>query len=58
MKKVEPKPMAVNPATVSELGIHQVRTKSVTLFEGKGYKAPAISSSIHRTGSQGKHGGK
>lgn len=56
--KQEPKPRVVNPAAVSEIGIHQVRCKSVSMYEGKGFKAPAIQSSTHRSGSQGKHGGK
>ena len=56
--KQEPKSRAVNPAAVSEIGIHQVRCKTVTMYEGKGYKAPGISSSVHKSGTQGKHGGK
>ena len=56
--KQEPKPRAVSPAAVSELGVHQVRTRPVQMYEGKGYKAPPIASSIHKSGSQGKHGGK
>jgi len=56
--KQEPKPRAVNPAAVSELGIHQVRCKTITMYEGKGFKAPSISSSVHKSGTQGKHGGK
>jgi len=56
--KQEPKPRAVNTAAVSELGVHQVRTRQISMYEGKGFKAPAIQSSTHRSGSQGKHGGK
>ncbi len=56
--KQEPKPRAVNPAAVSELGVHQVRTKQISMYEGRGYKAPMASASTHRSGSQGKHGGK
>ena len=58
MKKVEPKPMAVNPAAVSELGVHQVRTKQISMYEGRGYKAPMASPTTHKSGSQGKYGGK
>ncbi len=56
--KQEPKPRAVNPAAVSELGVHQVRTKQISMYEGRGYKAPMASPTTHKSGSQGKHGGK
>lgn len=58
MKKVEPKSTAVNPAAVSEIGLQVVRCKPITMYEGRGYKAPTASASTHRSGSQGKHGGK
>lgn len=53
--KVEPKSMRINPAAVSEIGIHQVRTRSIQLYEGRGLEAPKVSSTIHHSGSQGKH---
>jgi hypothetical protein len=52
--KQEPKPRAVNPAAVSELGVHQVRTKQISMYEGRGYKAPMGTSSTYKSGSQGK----
>lgn len=53
--KVEPISRAVSPAAVSELGIHQVRTTSVPLYEGRGLSAPMVGTTIHHNGSQGKH---
>lgn len=53
--KVEPKSKAVNPAYVSELGVHQVRTKSISLYEGRGLKAPMAGECTHKGGSQGKY---
>ena len=53
-RMVQPKPKAVSLAHVSEMGIHQVRTKSTTLYEGRGYEAPMAKPSQHPRGSQGK----
>lgn len=53
--KREPIPHAVNPAAVSEIGIHQVRGTSLPLYEGRGLEAPMAGTTIHETGSQGKH---
>ena len=53
--KREPVSHAVSPAAVSELGIIQVRTVSQPLYTGRGFEAPAIQSSTHASGSQGKH---
>lgn len=53
--KREPKSREVNPAAVSELGIHQVRTRSEAMFPGKGFYAPApVAKTVHPSGSQGK----
>ena len=54
-RKVEPKAKAVNVAHVSEMGIQKVRTKSTTLYEGRGYEAPKAGKQSHPRGSQGKH---
>ena len=53
--KVEPKSRAVNPEAVSELGIHQYRTKSISLYEGRGLEAPMAGKCVHKGGSQGKY---
>lgn len=53
--KTEPVSNAVNPAAVSEIGIHQVRTNSLPLYEGRGLQAPMVSETTHKSGSQGKH---
>jgi hypothetical protein len=54
-QKREPIPHAVNPAAVSEIGIHQVRETSLPLYDGRGLEAPMRSTTIHQSGSQGKH---
>jgi len=54
-RKVEPTSRAVNPAAVAEIGIHEVRTVPVKMYEGRGFEAPKIDSTIHHSGSQGKH---
>lgn len=53
--KVEPKSMAVNPVAVADIGIQQVRTRSVPMYEGRGLEAPMVGTTIHECGSQGKH---
>jgi hypothetical protein len=53
---VQPKSKAVSLTHVSEMGIHQVRTKSTTLYEGRGYEAPkGMAKQSHPRGSQGQH---
>ena len=52
--KTEPMPKAVNPGTVADIGIQQVRYRPHKDL-GRGYKAPMASSSTHPSGSQGKH---
>lgn len=55
-KKVEPKPKAVNPAGVAQLGTHVGPRRAVeTLYQGHGYKAPMCGSQTHKAGSQGRH---
>ena len=53
--KVEPVSHAVDPAAVAELGIHEVRTTSLPLYEGRGLQAPMVGSTTHKGGSQGKY---
>lgn len=53
--KTEPVSKAVSPGAVSEIGIHQVRTTSQPLYEGRGLKAPMTGETSHHSGSQGKH---
>jgi hypothetical protein len=53
--KTEPKSHAVNPAAVAEIGIHQIRYKSISLYEGRGLEAPMAGQTNHKCGSQGKH---
>lgn len=54
--KVEPKPRAVNPAGVAQIGMAQARMAVVEpIYAGKGYKAPTGGSQVHHRGSQGKH---
>jgi len=54
-RKREPIAHAVSPAAVSEIGIQQIRTTSLPLYEGRGLEAPMQGSTIHHCGSQGKH---
>lgn len=54
-QKREPISHAVSPAAVSEIGVHQVRTTSLPLYEGRGLQAPMQGTTIHQNGSQGKH---
>lgn len=54
-QKREPIAHAVSPAAVSELGIHQARTTSLPLYEGRGLEAPMQGVTNHPCGSQGKH---
>lgn len=54
-RKVEPRSTAINPATVSELGVHQVRTRTEPMDAGRGFTAPApVATTTHKSGSQGK----
>jgi len=54
-QKREPIAHAVNPAAVSEIGVHQIRGTSLPLYEGRGLEAPMQGTTTHPTGSQGKH---
>lgn len=53
--KVEPISHGVNVAAVAELGVHEVRTTSLPLYEGRGLKAPMVGETTHKSGSQGKY---
>ena len=53
--KVEPRAHTVSVKHVSEIGIHQVHTRSgPQLYEGRGLEAPKAGVTIHHTGSQSK----
>jgi hypothetical protein len=54
-QKREPIAHAVSVGAVSEIGVHQVRGTSLPLYEGRGLEAPMQGTTIHHTGSQGKH---
>lgn len=53
--KVEPKPRAVDPGAVSDIGQQYIYTESQPLYEGRGLEAPMVGTTIHHSGSQGKH---
>lgn len=53
--KVEPTSHAVNPSYAAELGIDESRTRSISMYEGRGLKAPMVGETTHKSGSQGKH---
>ena len=53
--KVEPKSSAINPAAVADIGIQQVRTRSIPFSTGPGLTAPMAGIDTHPSGSQGKH---
>lgn len=53
-KKVEPKAHAVNPGAVDQLG-QSVHFKKETLYAGRGLEAPMKGTTLHHSGSQGKH---
>lgn len=54
--KVEPRSHSVSLDKVSGIGIQRIRThpESKALYNGRGIEAPKATSSIHRSGSQGK----
>ena len=52
--KTEPVSRGVNPAFTADIGIQQVRTNSIPMYEGRGLKAPMVSQVTHKAGSQGK----
>lgn len=54
--KQEPKSTAVCPAGAGEIGLAQPASYLVEpLYEGRGYKAPAIRSTQNKSGSQGSY---
>lgn len=62
-RKVEPRSTAVNPGYAGNIGLVQGShadcgdfTPQITPMDaGRGYSAPAIGTTTHRTGSQGRH---
>jgi hypothetical protein len=53
--KVEPTSHAVNPEAVSQLGREVVQREAPVVYQGPGLSAPMVSSTTHKTGSQGEH---
>lgn len=56
--KTEPVSKAVNPGAVADIGNQQRYAKGngpIPLYEGRGLQAPMAASTIHHSGSQGKH---
>ena len=54
-QKREPIPHKVNVSAVAEMGTQVVRHTSVPMYSGRGLEAPHAGTTIHNTGSQGKH---
>ena len=53
--KREPIPHAVNVSHIAEEGLEVVRHTKVPMYSGRGLEAPMVGTTIHYTGSQGKH---
>jgi hypothetical protein len=55
-EKREPISHAVNPGVVSQIGVHEAHTRPPQpLYAGRGIEAPKAATTIHHSGSQGKH---
>ena len=54
-QKMEPKPRAMSPGAVSEIGLRVVRTVPQPMHEGRGFKAPMNKSQSSNRGSQGRY---
>lgn len=54
--KIEPISTAINPAYAGEIGVQMHRPEDRSpMSEGRGLKAPMVSTTQHHAGSQGKH---
>lgn len=61
--KTEPRSMAINPGYAADLGSHfgnhseegDFTAKITPMDAGRGYNAPAIGTTTHKSGSQGRH---
>jgi hypothetical protein len=53
--KVEPRPRAVCPEAVANIGLQQITYKKIPMYEGRGLKAPMAGEEVHHCGSQGRH---
>lgn len=54
--KVEPRPHAINPAAVGNMGIMQGSgAQREPMILGQGLKAPMVGATTHKNGSQGKY---
>lgn len=55
-QKTEPTARAVNPSATDQLGQALGTQRSVVpMYEGRGYEAPKANTTIHDSGSQGRH---
>lgn len=54
-RKVEPISKGISMDHVANIGVQVVRTRAAPPCCTEGYKAPMMSSSNHKSGSQGKH---
>lgn len=53
--KVEPRPKAVLPEAVANIGMQKIYYKPIPIYEGRGLKAPMSGEECHPCGSQGRH---
>lgn len=53
--KTEPISKAIDPGAVSQIGIHENERPREPMVLGQGLKAPMVSQTNHKSGSQGKH---
>lgn len=55
-QKREPISHVVSPGAVSQLGNHVGNARAIEpLYKGRGIEAPKANTTIHNSGSQGKH---
>lgn len=53
--KVEPRPVAINPRHVAQIGIKEINTRPVNPHLGRGFSAPApVGTTHYPKGSQGR----
>lgn len=53
--KTEPVPNKIGEGAVSRIGGHYITTVDQPMHKGRGYSAPGIGQSNHKSGSQNKH---
>lgn len=62
-QKIDPRPQAINPGGVSQIGISigdhsekgDTNYRGESMNAGRGYRAPSIGSKTHNSGSQGNY---